>query len=210
MHDAEYFSALQSQTGWRGVLSRFRDWIRPQAGWLTLDVGCGPGLLPALLTQAGCHSLGVDRNIEMFYPNPLHPNVGVADVSLLPFPTQYFNLITASNLLFLLPDPQAALTEMVWLLCPDGQIATLNPSEHLTVKSATSLAEERALSGIARETLVSWAVRAETHFHWTESQTAQLFASAGLEMIATHTTIGPGFARFARGVRLNRGKKREK
>jgi ubiquinone/menaquinone biosynthesis C-methylase UbiE len=199
MPDADYFSALQSQTGWGRVLVCFRDWIKPQAGWLTLDVGCGPGLLPALLAQAGCRSLGVDRDFAMFRPNPLCPNVGVADVSHLPFPTQHFDLITASNLLFLLSDPQAALREMVWLLRPEGQIATLNPSEHLTIKTATALVDERGLSGLARETLLNWAVRAEAHFHWNEFQTAQLFASAGLELIATHTTMGPGFARFGRG-----------
>lgn len=198
--DSEYFLELQIKTGWGKVLARFRDWINPQAGRLTLDVGCGPGLLPALLAQKGCNSLAVDLDLDMLLPSPLHPQVTVADVMRQPFPDQQFDLITASNLLFLLPNPQIALREMVRLLRPGGQIATLNPSEHLTIAAATELTEAHNLSGLACESLLNWAVRAEAHFHWTESETVQLFAAAGLELAATHTTMGPGFARFARGL----------
>ena len=199
--DAAYFLELQTQTGWGQVLRCFRDWINPLAGWLTLDVGCGPGLLPALLSQKGCHSLGVDLDLEMFRSSTLHPKVAVADGMRLPFSGQRFDLITASNLLFLLLDPQAALREMVRLLCCNGQIVTLNPTENLTVMAATHLAEAHNLSGLARETLINWATRAETHHHWTELETIQLFESAGLELVETHTTMGPGFARFARGIK---------
>ena len=198
--DSDYFFELQIKTGWGRVLARFRDWLRPQSGWLTLDVGCGPGLLPALLTQKGCRSLGIDLDLEMLLPAPLHPKVAAADVMQLPFPEKSFDLITASNLLFLLSDPEGALRELVRLLSPKGQIATLNPSENLTVAAATELANRHNLSGLPRESLLNWAVRAETHFQWTEAETAQLFAIASLELAESQTTMGPGFARFARGV----------
>ena len=138
----------------------------------------------------------------MLLPAPLHPQVVAADVLHLPFSVQSFDLITASNLLFLLPDPQVTLREMTNLLHPNGQIAMLNPTEHLTVAAATELADKRNLSGLARDSLLNWAARAEAHFHWTESETAQLFAAAGLALTETHTTMGPGFARFARGRRV--------
>ena len=200
VQDADNFLNLQTQTGWGRVLSRFSDWIDPLAGWLTLDVGCGPGLMPALLAQKDCRSFGMDINHRMFLPAPLHPQVATGNVMFPPFPDREFDLITASNLLFLLPDPQIALLQVVRLLRPGGQIATLNPSEHLTVAAAQQLAEARSLSGLARTTLLNWAARAEVHFHWTEAETAQLFASAGLELKETYTTMGPGFARFARGI----------
>ncbi len=200
VREAEYFLDLQTQTGWGQVLSRFRDWIAPQAGWLALDLGCGPGLLPALLAQAGCLAFGLDLEAEMFKPKPLHPQVVVAEILHPPFADRTFDLIAASNLLFFLPDPQAALRQMVRLLRPGGQIATLNPSEDLSVAAATKLAKTFRLSDLARETLLNWAARAEVNFRWTDTQTGQLFAAAGLELIATHTTMGPGLARFARGV----------
>ena len=200
--DAEYFLNFQTQTGWGRVLSRFRDWANPQHGWLTLDVGCGPGLMPALLAQRDCYSFGIDIDLLMFLPTPLHQQVAAADVMHLPFPDQIFDLITASNLLFLLPDPLAALGAMRRLLCPGGHIAILNPSERLTVAAATKFIEARNLTGLARETLLNWAARSEAHFHWTEVESADLFAAAEIEWIETHTIMGPGFARLVRGIRV--------
>ena len=200
--DAEYFLSLQTETGWGRLLAQFRDWIDPQPDWLALDVGCGPGLMPALLDQRDCRSFGIDINYQMFLPSPLHPQVVTADVLQLPFPDLVFDLITASNLLFLLPDPQAALHAMRGKLRPGGQIAVLNPSEHLTVTNALKLIEARNLSGLARETLLNWAARAEAHFHWTEAESFELFAAVELEWVDTHIIMGPVFARLVRGERV--------
>jgi ubiquinone/menaquinone biosynthesis C-methylase UbiE len=205
MSEADYFLELQTRTGWGRVLARLRDWINPQAGWLTLDVGCGPGLMPALLAQRGCRALGVDFDPEMFRPDPLHPQVALADALRIPFPDETFDLVTASNLLFLLPQPEQALREMARLLRPGGQVVTLNPTEKLTLAAAEALANERGLTGFARDSLLNWASRAETHFHWTEAETTNLFAATGLELLETHVTMSPGFARFARGRRLQIG-----
>jgi len=199
MTDAEYFLELQTETGWGRVLARFTEWCRPQRGWLTLDVGTGPGLLPALLTRAGCCSFGTDLDPEMFQPNPLHKDVVIAESLVLPFPSRAFDLVTASNVLFLLPQPLMALKEISRLLHSDGQIALLNPSEHLSVAAATELADQRGLQGLARETLINWAARAEETHRWTESQLHELFARVGLELVETATAVGPGFARFVRG-----------
>ena len=200
--DAEYFLSLQTQTGWGRVLFQFRDWIDPQPGWLALDVGCGPGLMPALLAQRGCRSMGIDIDYQMFLPGPLHPQVITADVLQLPFPDQVFDLITASNLLFLLPDPLAALCAIRRMLRPGGHIAVLNPSEHLSVAAATQLIEARNLSGLARETLLNWTARAEAHFRWSEIESIDLFAAAKLEWVESITIMGPGFARFVRAIRV--------
>ena len=201
MNDADYFLELQTNTGWGRVLIRLRDWIEPQAGWLTLDVGCGPGLMPALLAQNGCRALGVDLDPEMFRPAPLHPQVALADALRLPFPAETFDLVTASNLLFLLPRPQAALREMARLLRPGGQMVALNPAEQLSRAAAESLADSRNLTGFARRSLLNWAGLAERHARWTETETADLFAAAGLTLTETRLTMSPGFARFARGVK---------
>ncbi|HBX70931.1 MAG TPA: hypothetical protein DEH25_16515 [Chloroflexi bacterium] len=200
MPDSDYFLELQINTGWGRVLTRFADWIGPEVGGLTLDVGCGPGLLPALLAQRGCRALGIDRDPEMFIPAPLHPQVITADGSHPPFPAHSFDLITASNLLFLLPDPGVVLQSMTQFLRPGGQVATLNPTEKLTITAATQMSEAVGLTGLARESLLNWAVRAENHFHWTESETIALFHAAGLELVETKVTMGSGFARFARGM----------
>lgn len=197
--DASYFLELQTQTGWGRTLASFADWCAPQPGWRILDVGCGPGLLPALIARKGCWAVGVDLDSGMFQPAPLHPEVLLADVLTLPFDNGIFHLVTASNLLFLLTDPSAALDELRRLVCPGGQIAMLNPSEHLSLGAAHEFAEARGLEGLARDTLLNWAARAEIFHHWTAEETDALLASVGVCLIETTLKMGPGFARFSRG-----------
>jgi SAM-dependent methyltransferase len=164
---------------------------------LALDVGCGPGRLPALLEERGARAYGVDLDPQALV-EPLHHRLARADGLHLPFPGGTFHLATATNLLFLLPDPPALLHEMARVLRPDGQLYLLNPSEHLTLQAASDLAAERGLQGTARESLLVWARRAEAGRRWTEAETASLLAQAGLRLEASALKMGPGFARFVR------------
>jgi SAM-dependent methyltransferase len=191
--DADYFLELQTQTGWGKTLSGFAEWCDPQRGWLTLDVGCGPGLLPAICSRLGCRAVGVDIDPEMFRPSPLHPAIVVADGYRLPFRHHTFDLITATNLLFLLPQPSLFLIEVKQLLRSGGRVAMLNPSQNLNEQAAIAFAQERGLEGMAKDTLINWAKRAEMNHRWTEAETQELFAEAGMKYIAGILKIGPGF-----------------
>jgi len=184
------------------MLRSFAAWLDPKPASLILDVGTGPGLLPAIFTQSGYHTLGVDSSFEMFR-NALHPDLLLANVSHLPFQSKTFNLVVASNLLFLLPDPLAALCEMARLIAPDGEIGLLNPSENMNISAATVLADKRGLKDLARKTLLNYAARAEKYFRWSESDLRELLASANLELSDSVTKMGPGLVRFARGRLLS-------
>ena len=85
--------------------------------------------------------------------------MAVADVNTSPFEPKTFDLITASNLIFLLPRPIQALVTLKQLLRPGGKVAMLNPSELLDLPSAVDFADEQGLEGIARDTLLNWAKR---------------------------------------------------
>lgn len=207
--DADYFYKLQTQTGWGRTLARFAEWCAPEAGWRTLDVGCGPGLLPGLFARMGCRATGCDLDPAMFAPRetaflPLHPQIAAADALALPFPGGCFDLVTASNLLFLLPDPAAALSEIVRVTRPGGQVAVLNPSERMNVAAAAALAEERGLDGLGRETLINYAARAERHHRWGPEQLDTLFRAAGLQLVEGALRMGPGLVRFGKGAHIER------
>lgn len=197
--DADYFLELQSRTGWGRTLFGFAKWCKPERGWWVLDVGCGPGLLPAIFASLGCISLGADLDAEMFKPAPLHPAVVVADGGRLPFKPHSFDLITATNLLFLLPQPVVVLVGMRQLLKPGGRLALLNPSELLNAGAAMTFASEEGLDGIARTTLFNWARRAEENRRWTEEETRELFTAAGMRCEVCALKVGPGFGRFSMG-----------
>ena len=195
------FLAIQTQTGWGRALEGFADWCRPQAGWLTLDVGCGPGLLPALLAARGCRAFGVDLDGPSLAQR-LYAPLAQAAADRLPFPAGSFHLVTASNLLFFLPEPVTALREMARVVRLDGWVALLNPSERMSVPVATDFADQRGLVGLDRESLIAWAARAEAHQRWDETGLAALFASAGLSLGESAIKFGPGLARLARGRRI--------
>lgn len=191
------FYSIQTQPGWQRALERFADWCNPSPGCLALDVGSGPGLFPEMLRRRGCRAWGVDLDDVLLHQNHLVQ----ADACLLPFPDATFHMVTASNLLFFLSEPGAALSEMARLALPGGQVCLLNPSEHLSMASAASLVKQRNLQGIARHSLLEWARRAESHKRWSESELADLYTSAGLLLMETVLKIGPGLARFARGIK---------
>ncbi len=182
------------------MLERFVRWIAPDAGIDALDVGTGPGLLPALLARAGCRALGVDSAPEMFR-DALHPNLILAEAASLPFRDGAFHLVCASNLLFLLPAPLDALREMTRVLRVGGEIALLNPSERMSVAEAESLADARGLQGLARATLVNYAARAEQNFRWDESALREMFSKSGLQLTESATKMGKGLVRFARALK---------
>lgn len=194
------FLEIQTQTGWGRALQGFAAWCQPEPGWLTLDVGCGPGLLPALLAAHGCQALGVDLDAASL-AHRLHPALAQAQADHLPFPDGFFNLVTASNLLFFLPNPGQTLCEMARLLRADGWVALLNPSERMSIAAATALAQQRGLTGLDRDSLINWAALAEAHRRWGETELSELFAAAGLVVQETALRLGPGLARFVRGTR---------
>lgn len=190
---------IQIGTGWGRTLEQFATWCAPQAGWLAMDVGCGAGLLPALLEARGCTTLGVD--LENVPPDErLFSYLAQADACRLPFPAGQFDLVTASNLLFFLSEPQDALREFLRLLRPSGQVCLLNPSERMSIAAASALAEEHHLDGLARRSLLVWAARAEAHARWDEAALQTLLATAGLTLVESCLRVGPGLARFARAV----------
>ncbi len=178
----------------------FAVWCSPQPGWLTLDVGCGPGLLLAIFSRLGCKAVGVDLDIEMFKPSPLHSVVAVADVKALPFGPKTFDLITASNLIFLLPEPVQTLVMLMHLLRSGGKLAMLNPSELQNHQAAVDFADEKKMEGITRDTLINWAGRAAEHYRWTDEETRLLYVAAGFEYQGSVLKVGPGFGRFSSGI----------
>jgi SAM-dependent methyltransferase len=106
--------------------------LRP--GWRVLDTGCGPGAVLVRAAQAvgpGGQVTGIDLSGGMLARAEAEAarqalgNVTVcrADAAAPPFPPASFDAITASLLLYLLPDPAVALAAWWTLLAPGGVLA---------------------------------------------------------------------------------------
>lgn len=200
MNDFADFLEIQTQTAWGRALKEFAGWCSPPPGARILDAGCGPGLLPMLFAQAGFQALGLEADFSLLRQSPFPHRLIRGDIYHIPFTAHSLDLLTATNVIFLLGNPLRALRECRRALKADGQLCLLNPSERLTTRSALELADVRGLDGKNRESLLGWARRAEKYGGWTDEKAASLLARAGFRQIETVLRVGPGFARFSRAV----------
>ena len=93
-----------------------------------IDVGCGTGLLMALLQQRGLPVVGVDVSAA-----PLEQGAGArvrADAVNLPFADRSVGGVAALYMLYHLPDPALAIAECHRVLRPGGLFAACSPSRY--------------------------------------------------------------------------------
>lgn len=107
--------------------------VRPSPGEHVLDIGCGRGAATFPLAEAvgpSGHVTGIDLSPGMVDSartdaearGLINVDVAVMDASAPSFHGVTFDVVTASLVLFFLPDPPAALLRWVDLLRPGGRI----------------------------------------------------------------------------------------
>jgi SAM-dependent methyltransferase len=123
----------------RRVMTAFQhpvEWLDIPQGGVTLDVGSGPGNVTASLARAAGPdglALGVDISEPMLaraVRAEAGPNVGFlrADAQRLPFRNETFDAVVSIAMLQLIPEPAAALAEMVRVLRPGARMAVMVPT----------------------------------------------------------------------------------
>lgn len=201
----DYYQQMQALGGWRVILESFARFVDPKPDELLLDIGCAGGALVSIFNQIkGVRAYGLDYDVGMLAamrqaPDPKAFIIGA--LPCLPFQTGSFGAITATNVIYLLDDPEAALSEIRRLLKIGGQFAMLNPSELMNSQAATALADERNLIGFARQNFIDWGHMAESNPNWSAEEVRALFGAAGFELSQTRTSIGIGLARYAKGIK---------
>jgi SAM-dependent methyltransferase len=127
---------------WYPWLARRVDW--PDDGEV-LEVGCGPGLLwtsiaPLLphlrltLTDLSEGMLDAARGAVAPIDSIDHVATRACDAQDLPFPDASFDIVVANHMLYHVPDPARAASEIARALRPDGVLlAATNGPDHLDV-----------------------------------------------------------------------------
>ena len=199
----DYYTAMQNNQGWVRILESFARFVAPKQDETVVDVGTGPGALANIFQKEyGANAIGFDYSLLLLqraqesYPD-LQFTVGA--LPYFPFRTNSIDIATATNVLYLLPNPQSALNDIARALKPDGALVMLNPSPAMSVESATTLADERQLTGFERENFIDWGAVAEANVRWSEDDIAAMYKQAGLTLTDTQTRIGPGLVIYARG-----------
>ena len=102
------------------------DRLAAEGHGLVVDVGCGSGVLMALLRRRGVPVVGVDAS-----PAQLQRAAGArvrADALKLPFPDESVGGVAALYMLYHLPAPAQAIAECHRVLRPGGLFAVCSPS----------------------------------------------------------------------------------
>jgi ubiquinone/menaquinone biosynthesis C-methylase UbiE len=110
------------------------DLVAPHPGETAVDLGCGRGAVLFPLAQAvgaAGHIVGVDLSARMIELTGQEAaarglttvELHVMDAAALDLPPAKADLVTASLVLFFLPDPQSALRSWAALLRPGGRLA---------------------------------------------------------------------------------------
>jgi len=99
------------------------------SNFLTLDAGCGPGLLMCDLAERGIPVAGVDRSVNMLKTakdnnkkagSHFFPNIAMSDIESLPFKDNTFDLICSAGVIEYLKNDKKALCEFHRILTPGG------------------------------------------------------------------------------------------
>lgn len=128
-----------SQTVIRRVSAAWQlplEWLNVPVGGVALDVGSGPGNVTAALGRVvgpGGLALGVDISEPMLaraVRAEAGPNVGFirADAQRLPLRDESVDAVVSVAMLQLIPDPTAAMAEMVRVLRPGRRMAVMVPT----------------------------------------------------------------------------------
>jgi SAM-dependent methyltransferase len=101
----------------------------PSASSDLLDVGCGSGWSSFSFARAGYQATGIDLNSRAFEP-PDTRNLSFREGSALavPFEDASFDVVVTYQCLEHIPDPEAALNEMVRVCRPGGTICIVGPN----------------------------------------------------------------------------------
>lgn len=112
-------------------------YLRPLMRMLTglgvdraLDIGCADGALVDALLQEGVDACGVDVSLDAVNASPVKNRLKWVDVDeeRLPFPNEYFGLVTAIDVLEHLYRPEKAIADISRVLKPGGYFFFTTPS----------------------------------------------------------------------------------
>ncbi len=208
----EYFTEVQAGDGWSRVLASFARFVAPSPNARVLDVGCGPGALVRRLARVAVHVEGCDAHPGMIErAEEIARREGLANTTYraaelpgLPYAAGSFDVVTATNVVFLQREPAAALREMARVARPGGLVAMLNPSPKMSVVTATAYIDAQGAAGSNRQSFVNWAGIAERNHRFSKEDATRLFADARLGEIVIEEKIG-GLALFAKGMKMEHG-----
>jgi ubiquinone/menaquinone biosynthesis C-methylase UbiE len=188
---ADIYDWLTFQAVWRAHCASLADHF-PAGARRVLDVGIGPGISGLALRDRlpAATIVGVDLSRRMLARARRRTEGAAipllrADVTRLPFPPATFDAVTGHSLLYLLPDPAAAVREIARVLRPGGRAVFLEPHADAPPTALLRLAGPARF----RLSMVLWRLVSAAKVRFTAGSLAALLATH-LQVPAVHPTLG--------------------
>ncbi len=175
-----------------------------------LDVGCGPGWLAIELSKNAREVVGYDRSkriVKIARKNTQAAGVENAifltgDGYALPFPDNFFDLVTATTVVYLFTDSQKGFGELVRVAKPGGTVATLDPDVSMSPGKMRVFAKSEGLNFKDTAKLVEWSGAALVYYPFSEQRLREQYEKAGLKNIVLKKHMG-GMVWFGMGEKEN-------
>lgn len=192
-----------ARTSWLGHV---HDTLKEKTGsWkdkTVLDVGCGTGRLLLRGADEAAKLTGVDLSSEMikastqnffFHNRSEKGEFLIADACDLPFENEKFDLALSTCVMFLLPEPEAGISEMIRVLKNSGTLGMLNPSRKMNQMEAFQYCKEHGISGFEQTAMLKWANVSTRRHRYTSDQLTYLLEESGLKEVQ-HDEVLDGLA----------------
>ena len=192
-----------ARTNWLGAI---HDELKQASGsWeekSVLDVGCGTGRLLLRGVEEANMLTGVDLSSEMvkaskqnfFFLNRSNKSHFLeGDACNLSFEDNTFDLALSTCVMFLLPEPEAGMKEMIRVTKEGGKIVMLNPSLQMDQMAAFEYAKKHGMSGFEQTSLLKWSNVSTKRHRYTPDQLSEKLKGLGAKE-TKHVEVLDGLA----------------
>ncbi|KSU85014.1 class I SAM-dependent methyltransferase [Fictibacillus sp. S7] len=193
-----FFDSM-ARTEW---LSGVHDTLKEKTGsWESknvLDVGCGTGRLLLRGADEAAKLTGIDLSSEMvkasiqnffFHNRSEKSEFVVGDACDLPFDDASFDLTLSTCVMFLLPEPELGIKEMIRVLKSGGTIGMLNPSEKMNQKEAFQYCKDHQICGFEQTAMLKWANVSTRRHRYSSRELTALLEKNGLSDVEHHEVL---------------------
>lgn len=167
-----------------------------------LDVGCGTGRLLLRGVEEAQEVVGIDLSEGMIakakeiYDEKGFAHKGkfcVGDAYELPFQDDEFDMALSTCVLFLLPDPEKGMKEMVRVVKKGGKVAMLNPAERMSQEAASEYCIKHRITDFEQKTLLQWSNISTRRHRYNQGELTQFLQRHGATKVK-HTEVLEGLA----------------
>lgn len=165
-------------------------------GLSVLDVGCGTGRLLLRGADEAVHMTGIDLSVEMINASIENTKqyedkttLVVGDACALPFSDNQYDMSLSTCVLFLLPEPELGMKEMVRVTKSNGKLVLLNPASKMSDENANAFIEKHDLNQFETKALKQWAKVSTRRHRYTEEQLDELLFKYGANEISHYPVL---------------------